>query len=203
MLNMVVLASGRGSNFKAIANNCAMGKLDGKISLVLSDKADSGALAFAQENNIPAEAILPAVYPSKKVYERALLEAIEKVECDIVVLAGYMKILGEHFLNGIDVPVINIHPSILPSFPGLHAQRQALEYGVKLAGCTVHFVDNSLDGGPIIAQRVVDVLDNDTEESLSSRILKQEHEVYSEVLQKIAHNDIEIIGRHVMERGVR
>lgn len=197
MLNLVILASGRGSNFEAILNNCKSGDLKATVSLLLSNKADAKALATAEREGIAAQAVLPEVFASSDAYEEALLAEIAKVPCDLIVLAGYMKILGEYFIHHAPAPIVNIHPSLLPSFPGLHAQAQAVEYGVKVSGCTVHFVDAGLDSGPIICQKAVPVLEGDDEDSLSARILKEEHQLYSEAIGLIADGKIKIDGRIV------
>lgn len=203
MLNLVVLASGRGSNFLAIQENIEAGLLDAKIQYLLSDKPDAQALKSAALHGIPAQGIAPSDYADHDAYEAALLQVIESVPCDLVVLAGYMKILGSAFIERVTVPILNIHPSLLPSFPGLHAQRQAVEYGVKVSGCTVHFVDAGLDSGPIIAQRTVPVYGSDNEERLAARILLEEHQLYTEVLQLFVEQRIQLNERIVTiaERG--
>ncbi len=197
MLNLVILASGRGSNFEAILNNCKSGHLNARISLLLSNKSEAKALATAKKEDIAAKAVLPNVFADQDAYEAALLEEIAKAPCDLIVLAGYMKILGSYFITNAPVPIVNIHPSLLPSFPGLHAQAQAVDYGVKVSGCTVHFVDAGLDSGPIICQKAVPVLEGDDEESLSARILKEEHKLYSEAIGLIADGKIKNDGRIV------
>lgn len=195
MLNLVILASGRGSNFEAILKNCKNGHLNARITLLLSNKAEAKALATAEKEGISAKAVLPGAYIDQDAYESALLEEIDKVPCDLIVLAGYMKILGSSFITNAPAPIVNIHPSLLPSFPGLHAQAQAVNYGVKVSGCTVHFVDAGLDSGPIICQKAVPVLDDDDEESLSMRILQEEHKLYSEAIGLIADGKVKNEGR--------
>lgn len=197
MLEMVVLASGRGSNFIAIQEAIAAGDVPGEIRAVISDKPAAPVLDRARDLGIPALAIDAKAYDNRAAYDAALLEAILEVGCDIVVLAGYMKIIGRDFLQALDRPVVNIHPSLLPAFPGLDAQGQAVAYGVRVSGCTVHFVDESLDGGPIIAQRVVPVYADDTADSLSARILVQEHDLYPAVLKAIAEDRVRCEGRKV------
>lgn len=197
MLKMVVLASGRGSNFIAIADAVNAGQIDGRIEAVLSDKAEAKVLTHAKKRGIPARAITRTDYESMATYEEDLLKVIESYEADVLVLAGYMRIIGGDFLKALKIPVLNIHPSLLPAFPGLSAQKQAIDYGVQIAGCTVHYVDESLDGGPIIAQKAVDVLPNDDEESLSMRILVEEHKLYPEVLAAMAEGRIKCEGRRV------
>lgn len=197
MLEMVVLASGRGSNFIAIQEAIAAGDVPGEIRAVISDRPAAPVLDRARDLGIPALAIDAKAYDNRAAYDAALLEAILEVGCDIVVLAGYMKIIGRDFLQALDRPVVNIHPSLLPAFPGLDAQGQAVAYGVRVSGCTVHFVDESLDGGPIIAQRVVPVYADDTADSLSARILVQEHDLYPAVLKAIAEDRVRCEGRKV------
>lgn len=198
-MKIVVLASGRGSNFKAIADNIAKGSLTGvSVSGLISDKPTANALAFAREIGVPAVCVDAASFADKDQYEAALVKELEALPCDLVVLAGYMKVLGPVFLNAVKQPVVNIHPSLLPSFAGLHAQRQAVEYGVKISGCTVHFVDAELDHGPIIAQVAVPVMEGDDEDKLSARILVQEHQLYSHCLQLLADDRITIEERRVI-----
>ncbi len=200
-MNIVVFASGRGSNFKAIVENIEAGTLRNvNVSLLLSDKPEAQALVYAKEKGIAAQCVNPKTFENKLLYEEALLQEIQKVSCDLIVLAGYMKVLGEAFLNNVGCPVVNIHPSLLPSFTGLHAQKQAIDYGVKVSGCTVHFVDYFLDHGPIIAQVAVPVLEDDDEESLSARILVQEHQLYSACLQQLADDALIIENRRVKNK---
>jgi len=196
-LVLAVLVSGRGSNFMAILNNIIKGNLNAEIRLLISDKPQAPALKKAHEAGIKSLCINPGDYPNRDAYERKMVEEIKKVDTDIVVLAGFMRLLGSAFLSEFKHRVLNIHPALLPSFPGLHAQRQALAYGVKYSGCTVHFVDEGMDTGPILKQAVVPVYDDDDEESLSARILEQEHEIYSQSLQLIAEGKVYIEGRRV------
>ncbi|MEE0433860.1 MAG: phosphoribosylglycinamide formyltransferase [Peptococcaceae bacterium] len=197
-MKIVVFASGRGSNFKAIVENIESGALTNvEVSLLLSDKPEAKVLDYAKEKGIAHVCVDASTFANRSDYEKAVLAEVQKVPCNLVVLAGYMKILGEEFLTNVGCPVVNIHPALLPSFPGLHAQRQAVEYGVKVSGCTVHFVDAELDHGPIIAQVPVPVMDDDDEESLSARILVQEHQIYSVCLQLIADNKITLENRCV------
>ncbi|MDO4281281.1 MAG: phosphoribosylglycinamide formyltransferase [Peptococcaceae bacterium] len=197
-MKIVVFASGRGSNFKAIVENIESGALTNvEVSLVLSDKPEANVLTYAAEKGIPHVCVDSKTFATKDDYEKALLEEVHKVPCNLLVLAGYMRILGEDFMTNVGCPVVNIHPSLLPSFPGLHAQQQALDYGVKVSGCTVHFVDLELDHGPIIAQVPVPVMDDDDEDSLSARILVQEHQLYTVCLQLIADKKVSIVDRCV------
>lgn len=196
-VRLIVLASGRGSNFEAILNQIKLKKLDAEIVAVFSDKPEAKVLETARANGLVAKAFDAKAYETKVAYERALVNALKDLEFDLVILAGYMRVLGETFLEEIKTPIMNIHPSLLPSFTGLHAQKQALDYGVKYSGCTVHFVDSGLDTGPIIKQSVVEVLDTDTEQSLSARILAKEHLLYSEVISLFAENKLEVVDRKV------
>jgi phosphoribosylglycinamide formyltransferase-1 len=194
-----VLGSGKGSNFVAIAKSREAGSLPAELVLVLSDVADSGIVRHAAEFNIPARFIAPGKFRTKlddeaeSVYVRALREA----EVDLVVLAGFMRVLKGEFLRAFEGRIVNIHPSLLPSFPGLEAWKQALEYGVKVTGCTVHFVDAGVDAGPIIAQQAVPVADNDTPESLHQRIHQAEYELYPKCLAAIALGRVRVLGRSV------
>lgn len=196
-VRLIVLASGRGSNFEAILNQIKLNKLDAEIVAVFSDKPEAKVLETARANGLVAKAFDAKAYETKVAYERALVNELKDLEFDLVILAGYMRVLGETFLEEIKTPIMNIHPSLLPSFTGLHAQKQALDYGVKYSGCTVHFVDSGLDTGPIIKQSVVEVLDTDTEQSLSARILEKEHLLYSEVISLFAENKLEVVDRKV------
>lgn len=196
-VRLIVLASGRGSNFEAILNQIKLKKLDAEIVAVFSDKPEAKVLETARANGLVAKAFDAKAYETKVAYERALVNALKDLEFDLVILAGYMRVLGETFLEEIKTPIMNIHPSLLPSFTGLHAQKQALDYGVKYSGCTVHFVDSGLDTGPIIKQSVVEVLDTDTEQSLSARILEKEHLLYSDVISLFAENKLEVVDRKV------
>lgn len=197
MIKLVVLASGRGSNFEAIQKKCRSREIDAEVVLVLSNKSDAKVLEIAQKENIPAKAILPTNYQNQDIYEEALLKEIQLIDCDLIVLAGYMKVLGSRFIQSVKVPILNIHPSLLPSFPGLNAQKQAIDYGVKVSGCTVHLVDEGLDSGPIIAQKAIPVLPEDNVETLSKRILNEEHRLYSEVIQYFALQKIRVEGRRI------
>lgn len=198
MIEIAVLASGRGSNFAAIQEAIEQGKINGTIKIVLSDKENAGALAKAEAKGIKSKWINSKAFSDKDAYEQAILSEIG--ECDLIILAGYMRILGEKFIEKTPCPIMNIHPALLPSFPGLHGQRQAIEYGVKIAGCTVHFVDNGLDSGPIIMQAAVEVRDDDDEDTLAARILKEEHRIYPEAVAAFARGELYIEGRSVKRR---
>lgn len=197
-LHLAILASGRGSNFEAILRACQQGELDGQIEVLISDQPDAAVLEKAEQAGIPALLICPADYASREAYEAELVRLLAEHGVNLVVLAGYMRLVGKTLLEAYRWRIINIHPALLPSFPGLHAQRQALEYGVKVSGCTVHFVDDGMDTGPIILQAVVPVHDNDTEESLSQRILKEEHRSYKQALQLLAQGCLYLDGRKVV-----
>lgn len=191
-ITLGVLASGRGSNFKAILSAVNDRKLNAKIGVVISDNPEAKALDHASVNNIPAICINPVNYKNKPTFEAAVAETLISHNTDLVILAGFMRILSGDFLKSFSGRVMNIHPSLLPSFPGKDAQRQALEHGVKIAGCTVHFVDEGVDSGPIILQKAVQVLENDTVESLSQRILTAEHNTYHEAISLYAAGKLKI-----------
>ena len=194
-----VLGSGKGSNFVAIAQACAEGRVPAQIALVLSDVADAGILDRARERNIPAQYLSPGGFRTKldPEAEQAYIAALQKAEVDLVVLAGFMRVLKAGFLSAFAGRIINIHPSLLPAFPGLEAWKQALNYGVKFTGCTVHFVDASVDGGPIIGQEAVPVLDDDTPETLHQRIHAAEHRLYPHCVAALARGQVRVQGRRV------
>ncbi|MCR6544735.1 phosphoribosylglycinamide formyltransferase [Dehalobacterium formicoaceticum] len=196
-LKLAVLASGRGSNLLAIIEQIKNGNLQAQINVVISDHEDAPALKKAEEEGITGIFLDPKSFPQRKEYDLALGKLVRQYQGELVVLAGFMRILGEDFLTKFPQRVINIHPALLPSFPGTHGQKQALDYGVKISGCTVHFVDPGVDSGPIIAQCSVPVEEDDTEENLARRILAKEHELYSQVIQWIAEGRVEILGRRV------
>jgi len=192
-----VLVSGRGSNLQAIMDRIADNYLPLEIAVVISDKADAFALERAGMAGIKNVAIPRKEYATKEDFEAKITSELQAAGCELVVLAGFMRILSADFVHTWEHKIINIHPAILPSFPGLHGQKQALDYGVKVAGCTVHFVDAGTDSGPIILQKVVPVMDDDTEDSLSERILVQEHIAMPEALKLWAEDKLEIVGRKV------
>jgi len=196
-LRLGVLASGRGSNLQAIIDNIAAGKLDAEAAVVISDKPDAFALERARNHGVPAVHIKPADYRGKEEYEKAVTDCLRENRAELVVLAGYMRIVGEVLLGEYPNRIMNIHPALLPSFPGAHGQRDAVEYGVRYSGCTVHFVDGGMDTGPIILQEVVPVLQDDDEDSLAARILKEEHKVYSRAIQLFAEGKLRVEGRKV------
>lgn len=197
MKRLGILISGRGSNFEAIAQNVAAGSIDAQIAMVISNRAEARGLEIARERGLP-HVCLPSKGLDRTVYDGLLVEELKKHAVDLVCLAGYMRLLSAGFIREFAGRVLNIHPSLLPSFPGLDAQHQALEHGVKISGCTVHFVDEYLDAGPIIVQAAVPVLDDDTIESLSARILKEEHRIYSEAIRMVLGGALRIEGRRVL-----
>lgn len=196
-LRLALMASGRGSNFLAILEAIRRGELNATIEVVISDQAGAMALERAEAAGIAAVFIDPRHFPDRAGYERAVIGELKPRNIDLVVLAGYMRLVGKELLQAYPHRILNIHPALLPSFTGLHAQRQAVEYGVKFSGCTVHLVDDGMDTGPIIAQAVVPVLPDDTENDLSDRILAREHELYARVLQWLAEGRVYIDGRRV------
>jgi len=195
-----VLGSGKGSNFIAIADAVAAGKIPADIAIVLSDVESAGILAGARERNLLAQFIPPGKFRTKldEDAERAFVGALQAAKVDLVVLAGFMRVLKGDFLRAFEGRIVNIHPSLLPSFPGLEAWKQALDHGVKVTGCTVHFVDAGVDAGPIIGQQTVPVLDDDTPESLHRRIHVAEHTLYPKCVAAIARGDISVVGRRVI-----
>ena len=197
MKRLAILLSGRGSNFEAIADRIVKGFLEAEIAVVISNRPEARGLAVARERGLHA-VVLPSKGLDREAYDRSLLEELRKYDVDLVCLAGYMRILSAGFVREFAQRILNIHPSLLPAFPGLDAQHQALEYGVKLSGCTVHFVDEYLDAGPVLLQAAVPVYDDDTEESLSARILKEEHRIYPEAIRIVLRGDYRIEGRRVV-----
>jgi phosphoribosylglycinamide formyltransferase-1 len=192
-----VLLSGRGSNFEALADSIAAGRIPGaEISLVISNREDAPGLARAVARGIPARAI-PSKGLPREAYDKLVVAELQRAGVELVCLAGFMRLLSPYFVAAFPQRILNIHPSLLPSFPGLEAQRQALEYGVKFSGCTVHLVDENLDAGPILAQAVVPVRDDDTDETLSARILVEEHRIYAEAVRLILSGKYRIEGRRV------
>lgn len=193
----VVLASGRGSNFQAIIDRVSDGYINAVCTSLITDNPDAYAILRAKDAGIPAEVVSYRTFPEKNMYENALLATLARYNPDLVVLAGYMRLLGERIVDLYKGKMMNIHPSLLPAFQGLHAQRQALMYGTKVAGCTVHFVTHDMDAGPVIMQRTVQVLDDDDEESLSERILIEEHQAFPEAIKLFFEKKLLIKGRRV------
>jgi phosphoribosylglycinamide formyltransferase-1 len=200
MKRIAVLASGRGSNFQAVIDAIASGKIPATCVALITDNPKAYAIERAGKAAIPVKVIDYASFPTREAYEQALLAAMEEARADLYVLAGYMRILGSGVVQAFPGKMVNIHPALLPSFTGLHAQRQAVLHGVKVAGCTVHFVDDSLDGGPIILQKCVPVMDDDDEDDLADRILEQEHIAFPEAIRLFCEDRLEIMGRKVRVR---
>ena len=197
-----VLGSGKGSNFAAIVDAIVAGKVPAEVALVLGDVENSGILEHARASKIPARFIPPGKFRTKldEEAERACVAALQQAKVDLIVLAGFMRVLKGELLRAFEGRIVNIHPSLLPSFPGLEAWKQALDHGVKVTGCTVHFVDAGVDSGPIIGQQTVPVLDDDTAESLHQRIHAAEHELYPKCVAAIARGEVLVQGRRVMWR---
>jgi len=194
-----VLGSGKGSNFVAVADGCAAGKIPAQVAIVLSDVANAGILKHAQARSITARFIEPGKFRTKldEEAEHSFVEALRAARVDLIALAGFMRVLKGEFLREFEGRIVNVHPSLLPSFPGLAAWKQALDYGVKVTGCTVHFVDAGVDSGPIIAQQSVPVMDDDTAETLRARIQAAEHELYPKCVAAIARGEVAVQGRQV------
>jgi len=196
-----VLLSGRGSNFEALAESVSAGRIpNAEIAIVISNRPDAPGLQRAEARGIRAR-MIPSKGLQREVYDRQVAAVLQEYNVDLICLAGYMRLLSPYFVATFPQKILNIHPSLLPSFPGLEAQRQALEHGVKYTGCTVHFVDENLDAGPIIVQAVVPVLDTDDEHTLSDRVLKEEHRIYSEAVKIVLEGNYRIEGRRVLHGG--
>ena len=201
-IKIAVLVSGRGSNLQAIIDNIETGRLSAELAVVISDQAEAYALERARKHNIPAVHVSAKGYKGRRnEYDALLAEELRKRDVDLVCLAGFMRIITPVLIKAFPNRILNIHPSLLPAFPGLHVQKAALRHGVKFSGCTVHFVDEGMDTGPIIIQAVVPILDKDTEDSLSDRILRQEHKIYSRAIQLVAEDRLAIQGRRVVTSG--
>jgi phosphoribosylglycinamide formyltransferase-1 len=194
-----VLLSGRGSNFEALADSIASSRIpNAEIAIVISNREDAPGIDRAKTRGM-ATRVIPSKGLERETYDRQVVAALNDHKVDLVCLAGYMRLLSPYFVASFPNRILNIHPSLLPSFPGLESQRQALEYGVKFAGCTVHFVDENLDAGPIVLQSVVSVGDDDTEDTLSTRILEEEHRIYSEAVRIVLEGRYKIAGRRVLQ----
>jgi phosphoribosylglycinamide formyltransferase-1 len=196
-----ILLSGRGSNFEAIADSIKAGRLQAEIAIVISNRADAPGLESAKRRGLNA-VLIPSKGRVREEHDADVIMALKHAQVDLICLAGYMRLLSPEFIRAFPNRIINIHPSLLPAFPGMDAQKQALEYGVRVSGCTVHFVDEHLDHGAIILQKTVPVLDGDDVHSLSARILEQEHAAYSEAIGLLLSGEIEIQGRAVVRRQV-
>jgi phosphoribosylglycinamide formyltransferase-1 len=198
MKNLGILLSGRGSNFEAIAKSVAEGRIpNAQIAVVISNRADAGGIVTAQRLGL-ASLVIPSKGKDREAHDREVVAALQRHNTDLVCLAGYMRLLSPWFVRQFPHRILNIHPSLLPAFPGLEAQEQAFAYGVKVTGCTVHFVDEELDHGPIIVQKTVPVLDTDDEHSLAARILEQEHEAYSEAINLVLKAKFTVSGRRLV-----
>ncbi|MHC1575853.1 MAG: phosphoribosylglycinamide formyltransferase [Methanosarcinaceae archaeon] len=196
--NIAVLVSGRGSNLQSIIDSINIGYIgDANVRVVVSDVSDAYALERARDHGIDAVFIDPSEHSDKHVFEENILRTLKEHDVDLVLLAGYMRILGTQIIREYRNRIMNIHPALLPSFRGLHAQRQAFEYGVKVAGCTVHFVDEGMDTGPIVLQRCVPVIEDDTADTLADRILVQEHRIYPEAVKLFIEGKLKVEGRIV------
>ncbi|MEX2299991.1 MAG: phosphoribosylglycinamide formyltransferase [Bryobacterales bacterium] len=199
MNKLGILLSGRGSNFEAIAASVAAGRIPAEIAIVLSNKPKAAGLELARKRGIPADCI-PSRGLEREEYDREVVARLKQAGVDLVCLAGFMRLLSSHFVEQFPQRILNIHPSLLPAFPGLEAQKQAIEHGVKFSGCTVHFVDERLDAGPILLQAIVPVLDSDTEQTLSQRILQEEHRIYSDAINLVLSGKFRVDGRRVIRQ---
>lgn len=200
-INIAVLVSGSGTNLQAIIDAIEAGRLEVELKVVISNNPEAYAIERAKRHNIPVGVIPNNAFPDREAYDSRLIEILHQYSVDLVVLAGFMRVLTPSFIRAFPMRIMNIHPALLPSFPGLRVQKRALEHGVKFSGATVHFVDEGVDTGPIIIQAVVPVHDDDTEETLSARILKEEHRIYPQAIQLFAEGRLEVKGRRVFVRG--
>lgn len=196
MKRLGILLSGRGSNFEAIADNVGSGSIDASIAVVISNRPEARGLELARQRGLNA-VCLPSKGLDREVYDRVMVEELRRNQVDLVCLAGFMRLLSAYFIRQFPQRILNIHPSLLPAFPGLDAQHQALAHGVRISGCTVHFVDEDLDAGPILIQAAVPVLEDDTVDTLSARILAEEHRIYSEAIRIVLAGNYRITGRRV------
>jgi phosphoribosylglycinamide formyltransferase-1 len=202
-IDLGILVSGNGSNLQAIIDRCAEGTLDAKIRIVLSNNPKAYALERCRKHGIPAMVIDHHEFPSRELFDRRAVELLKAAGVELVVMAGFMRILSSEFFRSFPLRIMNIHPALLPAFPGIHVQQEALEYGVKFSGCTVHFADEGVDSGPIIIQAVVPVYDDDTADTLADRILNEEHRIYPQAIQYYAEGRIEMEGRKVRIKNER
>ena len=200
MKNLGILLSGRGSNFVAIADSVAAKKIpDARIAIVISNRSDAPGIEIARQRGLPTQ-VIPSKGKPREEHDRAIVSALQEKNVDLICLAGYMRLLSPWFVQQFPLKIVNIHPSLLPAFPGLEAQEQAFAFGVKVTGCTVHFVDEELDHGAIIVQKTVAVLDSDDERTLSARILEQEHIAYTEAIRVVLEGKFKIVGRRMVQR---
>lgn len=200
-VSIAVLISGSGTNLQSIIDAVEEKRLDAKIEIVLSNKADAFGLERAKKHGVSTAVLDHRSYSSREAYDQAVVELLQKRGVELVVLAGFMRLLSPVFIKAYSNRIMNIHPALLPSFPGLQVQKKAVEHGVRFAGCTVHFVNEECDEGPIIIQAVVPVFADDTEETLAARILKQEHRIYPQAIQLYAENRLRVVGRKVLVDG--
>jgi phosphoribosylglycinamide formyltransferase-1 len=197
MKNLGILLSGRGTNFQAIADSCDAGRIAARIAVVVSNRAEAPGIGIARQRGLKT-LVIPSKGKQREEHDREVAAALREAQVDLVCMAGYMRLLSPWFVQQFPQRILNIHPSLLPAFPGLEAQKQALEYGVKVSGCTVHFVDEQLDHGAILVQRTVPVLDSDDEHTLAARILEQEHIAYTEAINIVLGGRFEVVGRRVV-----
>lgn len=198
MTNLGVLVSGSGTNMQAIIDSIEAKRLDARIKIVISNNPNAYAIERVKKHQIPIFIIQDSHFPTREDCDKHLIEILKNHAVDLVVMAGFMKLLSPIFIKSFPMRIMNIHPALLPAFPGLHVQKKAVEYGVKFSGCTVHLVDEGIDTGPIIIQAVVPVHEDDTEETLAQRILKEEHRIYPQAIQLFAQGRLEIKGRKVI-----
>lgn len=203
MLKLGVLASGRGSNFQSIQDSIEGGYLDARVEVLISDNPDAYALKRAEKHGIEPLVMIPKEWESRDAYYEAVAGELKRRGVELVILAGFMRIVGKPLIDAYPMRIMNIHPAILPSFPGLHGQKQAVDYSVKVSGCTVHFVDEGMDTGPVIIQAVVPVYDDDTEDTLSERILRQEHRIFPYAIKLFSEGRLRVEGRRVIVIGKR
>jgi len=200
MKNLGILLSGRGSNFEAIADSVAAGRIRAQIAVVISNRAEAPGIDSARRRGLEAR-VIPSKGKAREQHDAEVVAALQEKRVDLVCLAGYMRLLSPWFVRQFPNRILNIHPSLLPAFPGLEAQKQALEYGAKASGCTVHFVDEQLDHGAIILQKAVPVLDDDDEHTLAARILEQEHIAYAEAINVVLEGEYELVGRRLVRKA--
>ncbi|HJS98390.1 MAG TPA: phosphoribosylglycinamide formyltransferase [Terriglobales bacterium] len=199
MKNLGILLSGRGSNFQAISDSVTAGRIRADIAMVISNRAEAPGIELARQRGLDAR-IIPSKGKQRELHDAEVVAALQEKKVDLVCLAGYMRLLSPWFVRQFPNRILNIHPSLLPAFPGLEAQKQALEYGAKVSGCTVHFVDEQLDHGAIILQKTVPVLDSDDEHTLAARILEQEHLAYTEAINVVLGGGYELVGRRLVRQ---
>ena len=198
MLSVGVLVSGSGSNLQAILDACAARRIDARVAMVISNVPGARALERAATAGVPTKVVDHRTFPTREAFEQAMLDALTQAEVELVCLAGFMRLLTRTFLSRFPMKVINVHPALLPAFPGIHSPGQALAYGVRISGCTVHFVDEGTDSGPVIIQAAVPVLQTDTEPTLTARIQEQEHRILPHAIGLIASGKVRVLGRQVM-----